>query len=99
METSYFEYLVDVHDVGLQLGDGPLPLHQMLQVLFLLHHHLGPVGTASSLDIYQVSLCLCLTSSSFKFLDCVLLLLSSRPLGSLEVIKSSSKVRLESLPL
>ena len=48
------EDLIHVHDVGLQLGDSSLPLHQMLQVLFLLHHHLGPVGPASSLDIYQV---------------------------------------------
>ena len=93
------EYLVDVHDVGLQLGHGPLSLDQMLQVLFFLHHHLRPVGSSASLNIDQVSLGCCLTSSGFKFLDCVLLLLSCGPLGSLEVIKSSSEVRLKSLPL
>ena len=34
------KYLVDIPDVGLQLGDGALPLVQVLQVLLLLQDQL-----------------------------------------------------------
>ena len=52
------EYLVDVHDVCLELPDGELSLLQLLDVLFLLEHGQGlsldPPLTA--LDVYQVTL-------------------------------------------
>ena len=52
------EYLVDVHDVRLELPDGVLPLLELLDVLLLLEHGQGlalaPALTA--LDVYQVAL-------------------------------------------
>ena len=52
------EYLVDVHDVRLQLPDSELPLLELLDVLLLLEHGQGlalapPLPT---LDVYQVCL-------------------------------------------
>ena len=52
------EYLVDVHDVCLELPDSELSLLQLLDVLFLLEHGQGLTlcPPLTPLDVYQVTL-------------------------------------------
>lgn len=52
------EYLVDVHDVRLELPDGVLPLLELLDVLLLLEHGQGLTlaPALAALDVYQVAL-------------------------------------------
>ena len=54
--SEVLEYLVDVHDVCLELSDGELSLLQLLDVLFLLEHGQGLASPLTPLDVYQVTL-------------------------------------------
>ena len=54
--SEVLEYLVDVHDVCLELSDGELSLLQLLDVLFLLEHGQGLAPPLTPLDVYQVTL-------------------------------------------
>lgn len=56
--SEVLEYLVDVHDVCLELPDGELSLLELLNVLFLLEHGqaLALCPPLTALDVYQVTL-------------------------------------------
>ena len=54
--SEVLEYLVDVHDVCLELSDGELSLLQLLDVLFLLEHGQGLAPPLAPLDVYQITL-------------------------------------------